>query len=516
MFCSISGTVPEEPVVNRSNGQLFEKRLIEKHVQETGKDPITGEPASLEDLVPVKTNKAVKPRPSPATSIPGLLSLFHNEWDALMLESHQQRVALIQARQELSHALYQQDAACRVIARLTRERDEARSQLENAVAVARAAGPGDLANGKRATEAEGEEEQPAKRAKAGITEEVSNHMLEHSKELSKARKKRVMPAGLATAQEIEAFSLLSSHPLHKSTKGGILSIDVAPDNENLLATAGADSVVVVFDREASRIRASLAGHSKKINSVKWVKNSSLLVSASSDQNSRMWRANEDGSYSSAHVLTDHTDEVTAATVHASGDYFVTASLDRTWALYDVESGLCITQVPHTGIEEGYTCAEFHPDGLILGLGTSNSLVRMWEARQSKAVAKFDTHKGAVRSISFSENGYYLATAADDGVKLWDLRKLKNFKSLEAPAAAGPGAPLAVGFDFSGQNLAVGGADARVVGVKQDWATLFSLSAALGNKGVASLKWTHDSHHLFVGSTDHNLRIFGAEAASAAS
>ncbi len=55
-------------------------------------------------------------------------------------------------------------------------------------------------------------------AKAGITEDVSNHMLEYSKELSKARKKRVMPAGLATSQEIEAFSLLSSHPLHKSTK----------------------------------------------------------------------------------------------------------------------------------------------------------------------------------------------------------------------------------------------------------------------------------------------------------
>ncbi len=47
-------------------------------MQETGKDPITGEPASLEDLLPVKTNKAVKPRPSAATSIPGLLGLFHN------------------------------------------------------------------------------------------------------------------------------------------------------------------------------------------------------------------------------------------------------------------------------------------------------------------------------------------------------------------------------------------------------------------------------------------------------
>ena len=34
------------------------------------------------------------------------------------------------------------------------------------------------------------------------------------------------------------------------------------------------------------------------------------------------------------------------------------------------------------------------------------------------------------ALSFSENGYYLATAADDAcVKLWDLRKLKNFKTL---------------------------------------------------------------------------------------
>ena len=49
-------------------------------------------------------------------------------------------------------------------------------------------------------------------------------------------------------------------------QGGILSIDVAPDNENLLATAGTDSTVVLFDREASRIRASLTGHTKKINS----------------------------------------------------------------------------------------------------------------------------------------------------------------------------------------------------------------------------------------------------------
>ncbi len=36
-----------------------------------------------------------------------------------------------------------------------------------------------------------------------------------------------------------------------------------------------------------------------------------------------------------------------------------------------------------GITGGYTCADFHPDGLILGMGTADSLVRIWEARARK-------------------------------------------------------------------------------------------------------------------------------------
>lgn len=80
----------------------------------------------------MQVNKTVKPRTSATTSIPGLLNSFHNEWDAVMLELHTVRQQLHQTRQELSHMLYQHDAAVRVIARTMRERDEARSQLENA------------------------------------------------------------------------------------------------------------------------------------------------------------------------------------------------------------------------------------------------------------------------------------------------------------------------------------------------------------------------------------------------
>ncbi len=46
------------------------------------------------------------------------------------------------------------------------------------------------------------------------------------------------------------------------------------------------------------------------------------------------------------------------------------------------------------------------------------------------VASFEGHKGAISAIAFSENGYHLATAADDNaVRLWDLRKLENFHTI---------------------------------------------------------------------------------------
>lgn len=121
-------------------GNVFEKRLIDAYIAEHGTDPVNGEELTVDDLVELKTQRVVRPRPPTLTSIPSLLAAFQNEWDAVALETYQLKQQLAQTRQELSTALYQHDAAVRVIARLTRERDEARNALSR---ISVSAGGGD-------------------------------------------------------------------------------------------------------------------------------------------------------------------------------------------------------------------------------------------------------------------------------------------------------------------------------------------------------------------------------------
>ncbi|KAG6757305.1 hypothetical protein POTOM_037613 [Populus tomentosa] len=461
MHCSISGEVPGEPVVSKRSGLLYEKRLIERHISEYGKCPITGEPITMDDVVPVETGKIVKPRTVQTASIPGMLGMFQNEWDGLMLSNFALEQQLHTARQELSHALYQHDAACRVIARLKKERDEARSLLAQAerqtpmfTSEAVTANASVLSNGKRAAK-DDDLGQPGKRVRPGISASIISELTDCNAALSQQRKKRQVPPTLAPIDALERYTQLSSHPLHRTSKPGILSIDIQY-SKDIIATGGADATAVIFDRPSGQIASALSGHSKKVTSVKFVAEGEFFLTGSADKSElallylvqgnlanphrislpsshlytvRVWQGSEDGNYDCRHILKDHTAEVQAVTVHATNNYFVTASLDNTWCFYDLSSGLCLTQVADTSKTDGYTSAAFHPDGLILGTGTSEAVVKIWDVKSQANVAKFEGHVGPVTAISFSENGYFLATAAHDSVKLWDLRKLKNFRTL---------------------------------------------------------------------------------------
>ncbi|KAF8055477.1 PRP19 [Scenedesmus sp. PABB004] len=495
MLCAISGGVPESPVVSVKSGHVFEAALINKYVAETGKCPITGAELGPADLLPLAAAKNVKPRSAAATSIPGLLGMFHDEWDALMLEHHSLRSSLHSTRQELSHALYQHDAACRVIARLMRERDEARAALatlredmaaEMAAADARKRG------------ADGEPGGEAKRSKAdALGPDVIAVLDETNAALSSGRRKRPVPPGTASADDVGRFTLAGSFPLHKTTQPGVTCLALNPDQPDVVASCGADGSVQLFDVASRRQLASLAGHGKRVNAAVWGAGG-CLVSASADKTVRFWREAEDG-WACAGVGTDHAGDVRGLSAHPSRAYVVSASEDGSWAWWDVGAAAALKQV---GGGQPYTSTAFHPDGLLLITGDDAAKATVWEMRSQAAVTGFDVG-GVPSGFAFSENGYHVAAVAPGGVSLWDLRKMRAFRELrpyDEPVTR------AAAYDFSSQFLAVGGADVRVYGAKGDWPALATLPG-LPKKGALSLAWGPGARSLLVGAGDHNLRLY---------
>lgn len=504
LICAISSEVPEFPVVSPVSGQVYERRLIEKYIQENGRDPISKEPLSTDQLIDVKASPLVKPKPPSATSIPAILKSLQDEWDAVMLHSFTLRQQLQTARQELSHALYQHDAACRVIARLNKEVTAAREALATLKPQAGAATP--LLTPAHAPPTPNRPEVPVQAASAmeetGMTAEIIEKLQEKATILTQERKKRgkTVPEDLMSSENIKGFVTQASHPgLHSASVPGILALDVFARDTAKILTGGADKNATVFNKDLEQVVAVLKGHSKKVNRVVYHPTEDTVITGSHDTTVRIWNV---PTAQTVQMLRVHEGPVTGLSLHATGDYVLTTSTDHCWAFSDIRAGRLITRVTDPG-GVALTCAQFHPDGLLVGTGTADANIKIWDLKEESNVANFPGHSGQISALSFSENGYYLATAADDScVKLWDLRKLKNFKTLQLEDGY---EVRDLCFDSSGTYLGVAGTDVRVYLCKL-WN---ELKVMTDHTAMATgVRFGDNSRFIASTSMDRTLKIYG--------
>ncbi|BFZ59492.1 hypothetical protein YB2330_000503 [Saitoella coloradoensis] len=477
MVCALSGEVPQYPVISSKSGAVFEKHLIDSYIAENGKDPLSGEPLTPEDLIEVKSSKIVRPRPPNITSIPALLSVFQQEWDALALETYTLREQLATTRQELSTALYQNDAATRVVARLMKERDEAREALAKINIPGR---PASSANGGDAMDVD---EKPA-----AVPASVVQKIEETHGDLSAKRKKRKVPADWTSAQTVAAFETTVTTDVI-APMSRCMALD--PTGTIAIVGGGSNAVLLNVKDQATLTELKEAG---SIADAVW--SGPTPVTAATNGIIRTW--NQDGS--AEKTIDPGMEQLVSVALHPSGDFLAAAAKNGTWALCDLQSGETVAKI--TSSDE-FTVARFHPDGQLLGVGTSEGGVQIYDVRTGQVMASVNTNGGAITSLHFSENGYWLAvsSATDKKTRLVDLRTTSVTKEFD-----GSGKISTVRWDLSGQFLAFAGDEGVVIQqyVKKEksWREIKRFDRA-----ATVVEWGARAEHLVAGGAEGVLTVY---------
>ncbi len=141
-----------------------------------------------------------------------------------------------------------------------------------------------------------------------------------------------------------------------------------------------------------------------------------MITASADSTIRVWSVPV---AQQVQFLKIHDSSVTGISLHPLGDYLLSCSLDEHWAFSDIRTGKMLIKVSSaasapsadasdsgSGSPVALTCAKFHPDGLIFGTGTADSVIKIWDLRSKTNLANFPGHMGPISCLSFSENGFF--------------------------------------------------------------------------------------------------------------
>jgi WD40 repeat protein len=256
-----------------------------------------------------------------------------------------------------------------------------------------------------------------------------------------------------------------------------VTVAFSPDGRQLVTTCNHDNSARIWDAGTGHLITELAGHSAAVVSARFSPDGHQVATGSYDMTVRIWDV---ASAKTVKILQGHTGPLRSVAYSADGKRLVTtSSLDKTARIWDLETGEAVAVLGHA---QFISDAAFSHDGTRVATAAQDG-TRLWDAQSGAMTLTLEQQLAS--AIAFSPDGGLLAVSHPGavGLTIWDLQTNQKVTDIPVPDLEKIG--MSVTFSPEGRHVLVAvGNTARIWDVKSKQNILIFYGHSASVLGVA--------------------------------
>jgi WD40 repeat protein len=269
---------------------------------------------------------------------------------------------------------------------------------------------------------------------------------------------------------------------------------VALRDDGVLASAGQDGVVRLWNVETGSLLAELRGHRASINALAF--HDDLLASVSEDGTLRAWSVEKRELLTTIDLGVRRRQRVA---ISPDGSRIATSSGDMKARVWSVEKLLRRRRL--LGGEGYFVNLAVSPDGALGAGAGGDAVVRVWDLVTGGPKWLLPGHEGFVSALSFSPDIHLLASGSHDGtIRIWNMQTGREDRTLREHADR----TQSVAFSPDGKLFVSQGPSALHVWETATWQQRRVIA---GVEPAPHLLFSQDSGLVFAGGQDKILRAW---------